>query len=217
MTTGTECIVFTSTPEDNHGKAQLNSRYGNEGVYAINLQLLNRTLEECVAAFGTSNVLLAVTGWHTRFSDASKRFKVRLVKQQAGCLGHRMHSALHAALTYRERALLVAVDCPTLTASKLLRAAKTLDGTRMVFVPTEDGGYVLVGATLLSREVFQGMHTGSADSMERARKSLEAIGWQYDKHWVELPREWRIRNPSDAERASKLGALALPMKLAGQR
>lgn len=217
MTAGTECIVFTSTPEDNHGKAQLNTRYGNDGAYAIQVQLLNRTLEECIAAFGRDNVQLAVTGWHSIFSYASKRFGVRMVKQQAGYLGYRMHSALRAAMSYRERALLVGTDCPTLTASKLLRAAKALDQTRMVFTPTEDGGYVLVGATLLAREVFQGTHTSSTNTMEYARESLKAIGWQRDKHWVELPTEWRIGNPEDAERAGKLGTLVLPIVLAARR
>lgn len=213
MTTVTECIVFAGTPEDNHVKNQLNAQYGDDGAYAIQVQLLNRTLEECVAAFGERNVVLSATEFHSTFFHASKRYGVRLVKQKSGYLGYRMHSALRAALSYRERALLVGVDCSTLTAAKLLRAAKALDRARMVFTPTEDGGYIVVGATTLSREVFQGIHTSSTDSMELARESLTSIGWERDKHWVELPSEWRIDSPESARRASKLGTLILPMEL----
>lgn len=196
-------------------KTRLIPKFGAEGACAIHMQLTNRTLEECVAAFGADKVLLAVTDWHDALTQMRNRFGIRMVRQQSGHLGRRMHAALHSALTYRERAVLVGTDCPTLTASKLLRAAEALDRTRMVFTPSEDGGYVLVGASLLAREAFRGIPWSTEEVMVRTRERLVELGWRQGQHWLELPTEWDIDFPADAVRASKLGLLALPPSAVG--
>jgi hypothetical protein len=80
----------------------------------------------------------------------------------------------------------------------------------MVFTPAEDGGYVLVGASFLAREAFRGVPWGSEEVMSRTRENLAELGWRKGQDWVELPTEWDVDLPRDAERAINLGLLALP-------
>lgn len=210
MAIDTECIVFAESQQPGRCKKNLIARYGSEGACAVHLQLTIRTIEECLAAFAPQRVLLAVNDFHETLTHFSRRHGIRMVRQHPGGPGQRRHFALHSALTYRQSAILVGTDCPTLTASKLKKAASALERTRMVFTPTEDGSYILVGASLLAREAFQGIPWDTDLVMETTRQNLERLGWIRSQSWTEFPTEWTVDSQADAERASKLGLLALP-------
>lgn len=213
MAIDTECIVFASSPVPGRCKTNLIAHYGPDGACAVHLQLTIRTIEECIAAFAPQRVLLVVNDFHETLRHLSRRHGIRMVRQHPGTPGQRRHFALHSALSYCESAILVGTDCPTLTASKLKRAASTLERSRMAFTPAEDGSYILVGASLLAREAFEGIPWETDSVMEKTRQNLESLGWVRGQNWTELPTEWRINSQADAERASKLGLLALPPRV----
>jgi glycosyltransferase A (GT-A) superfamily protein (DUF2064 family) len=70
-----------------------------------------------------------------------------------------------------------------------------------VFVPAEDGGYVLVGAQHISRAAFDGIPWGSATVMQRSRDKLMELGWS----WSECPTLWDIDRPGDLDRLQQSG------------
>jgi glycosyltransferase A (GT-A) superfamily protein (DUF2064 family) len=105
--------------------------------------------------------------------------------------------------------LLIGSDCAVLTPGLLRRAAAALADHDMVFVPAEDGGYVLVGARAGARlaPAFTGIAWSTARVMAQTREALAAaaIGM------AELEPLWDIDEPADWQRAVAAGLVsALP-------
>lgn len=89
----------------------------------------------------------------------------RVWPQKDGDLGGRMADALAAVLEGEEdgRALLMGSDLPLLTPSHLEEALAALDTADVVFGPSEDGGYFLVGMKQPQPRLFEpGLWGGSA-------------------------------------------------------
>jgi glycosyltransferase A (GT-A) superfamily protein (DUF2064 family) len=120
-----------------------------------------------------------------------------------------MHSAMSQALARYPRVLLAGTDCPPLDAEALRAAAASLaPGTDLVFVPAEDGGYVLIGARRVTPAAFDGIDWGNAGVMQQTRDRLQALGW----NWRERPVLWDVDRPADLDRLRESGfaMVALP-------
>ncbi len=117
--------------------------------------------------------------------------------QGPGDLGDRMQRALQHALANGDFAVLIGSDCPVLSAADLQCAARALHkGTDIVFVPAEDGGYVLIAASKCSHRLFDGIAWGSETVMQETRHRLQELGWS----WQELPQRWDVDRPQDYDR-----------------
>ena len=108
-----------------------------------------------------------------------------------------MAAALRDALRGHRRALLLGCDCPGIDGPVLGEAFAALESHDMVFVPTEDGGYALVGARLDAPAVFQDVSWGSPSVMAQTRARLRAQALR----WHELPTLWDVDEPRDWLRA----------------
>ncbi len=76
------------------------------------------------------------------------------------------------------------------------------DGTveDAVFIPAEDGGYVLVGLRRPQPRLFEGIDWGSERVMAQTRERLSELGLR----WVELPTLWDVDRPGDLLRLATL-------------
>jgi glycosyltransferase A (GT-A) superfamily protein (DUF2064 family) len=90
-----------------------------------------------------------------------------------------------------------------MTTADLAQAAAALDDARMVFIPAEDGGYVLVGARRggLETGCFEDVAWGSAEVMAQTRQRLANRGWSAGQDWREMPALWDVDTPEDFKRA----------------
>ena len=156
------------------------------------------------SASGTAPAPLhpALTRWAAR-SGAT------LHPQQGNDLGARMQAALRSALDRGRPALLIGTDCPALDAAHLAAAADALRDHDAVFVPAEDGGYVLVG---LARAVdaFEGIAWSAAGVMAATHARLAAAG----ASWRELPPLWDVDRPEDLRRLAALDPSFAPFTTA---
>jgi len=76
------------------------------------------------------------------------RDRYRYHEQGSGNLGDRMAQALTRAWADGiDRAVIIGIDCPSLTADNLSQAFAALDRADLVLGPAEDGGYYLIGMT----------------------------------------------------------------------
>ncbi len=82
--------------------------------------------------------------------------------------------AVFDQLCAKNPVLLIGTDGPALTCEHLQMAATALrEGNDAVFLPAEDGGYVLVGLRRAEARLFTGMPWGSADVMAETRRGLQ--------------------------------------------
>ena len=100
---------------------------------------------------------------------------------------------------------MIGTDCPALTAGELRAAAKALQaGNDAVFVPAEDGGYVLIGLRHPIASLFYGIPWGTDQVMDHTRARLRSAGLR----WQELAPLWDVDRPEDLDRLRASGLMA---------
>ena len=193
-------IVFAKVPRAGEVKTRLAAVLGAEGALAAYRQLLEHTLAQTAAVPGVAREL-CVAGHDVdgECEVLARQYGFELSVQSGDDLGDRMMNALRPGLGRGERVVLIGSDCPVLRAVDLADALDALKGTdhaEAVFAPTEDGGYVLVGAVGAMPPVFESMHWSHAQVMAQTRKRLDAAGIRYRM----LRTLWDVDELADWER-----------------
>ena len=105
------------------------------------------------------------------------------------------------------RPVLVGTDCPSITAEALAAAFDAIDpapgsasapasASDLVLLPTEDGGYALVGASRIDRSLFDAMPWSTEAVYAQTCVRADRLGWQLHA----LPTGWDVDRPEDIER-----------------
>ena len=203
-------LIFAKDPVAGEVKTRLAATLGAEGAATLHRKLAERTLALAIEARKTGvveRVVLCCSPDATRsaFVEWRTRYGVELTAQLGDDLGARMRAAFDEALARGAPALLIGTDCPALDVGCLGQAAAALARHDAVFVPAEDGGYVLIG---LARplDAFGGIAWGTADVMATTRAKLMAAR----ATWRELPALWDIDCPQDVVRWERFAAAAAP-------
>jgi glycosyltransferase A (GT-A) superfamily protein (DUF2064 family) len=110
-----------------------------------------------------------------------------------------LHAFDHALNVYRY-VIIIGTDCPSLSKHHLEQAVLALkEGNQAVLIPAEDGGYVLLGLTLVNYHLFEGIHWGRSDVAQITRQRLTSLNWK----WRELDRLWDIDRVEDLLRLKR--------------
>lgn len=167
-------------------------------------RLLRRTLETALAARqGPVSLWCTPSCTHPVFAACREQWGLALFEQRGDDLGARM---LHAFSTLCQDGpvLLVGTDCPALTADTFAVAAAALhEGNDAVFLPAEDGGYVLIGLHRADPLLFSGLPWGTERVMTATRQRLSQLGWR----WSEPQTLWDVDRPEDLDRLRASGLL----------
>ena len=196
--------IFTRAPVAGASKTRLIPLLGAEGAADAQRAMTWHALEMASALpDATVSLWCAGDAAHPFLLSCSRHFKVECLPQCDGDLGMRMADCLQRLLADHEQVLLTGSDCPAMTTAGLAAAAAALDHAPMVFIPAEDGGYVLIGARRggLEAGCFAEMAWGSAEVMAQTRRQLANRGWQAGRDWLELPALWDVDTPDDFQRA----------------
>ena len=199
--------IFTRAPVAGISKTRLIPLLGAEGAAHAQRRMTWHALAVATALpDATVSLWCAGDPAHPFLQLCGAHFHVECVPQCDGDLGLRMADCLQRALARHEQALLIGSDCPAMTTAHLAQAAATLEAARMVFIPAEDGGYVLVGARRggLETGCFQDVAWGSGQVMAQTRHQLAARGWRMGHDWREMPALWDVDTPDDYRRAQTI-------------
>lgn len=180
---GCTVIVMAKAPEPGYAKTRLVPALGPAGAARLAARFLEHTLAQALAAhLGPVRLACAPSARHPAFARWQGHAGLALEDQAPGDLGQRMAHAFDSALLGSERALLIGTDAPALDAARLAAAAEALVSERPVFVPTFDGGYVLVGLTRGMRSLwpalFEAMPWSTREVMPTTRTRLAALGME---------------------------------------
>jgi len=198
-------VVFAKAPRPGTVKTRLTPLLGKEGAAALHARLVERTLATaCAAAIGSVDLFCAPDIDDAFLRSCAARYRVRLENQSAGDLGARMLHAVESTLENVPYAIVVGTDCPVLTAEHFREARRKLAAGRdAVIVPTEDGGYALIGLKRCERNIFNGVSWGTSSVIAETRQRLVATGWQ----WEELEELWDVDRPEDYQRLVASGVM----------
>lgn len=188
--------VFARAPVAGAAKTRLIPALGAQGAARLHRQLVLQTLKTAFAAKLGPVTLWAAPDISHHFFRALMKHGVACQSQSVGDLGERMQHALSS--TRPMPTLLIGSDCAPLRAAHLVAAADVLTaGHDAVFLPAEDGGYVLIGLNAeASTTLFENIPWGSSEVMQLTRLRLAQLGYS----WQEPATLWDIDHPADLER-----------------
>ena len=193
MVAQTAMLVFSKAPVPGQAKRRLIPALGASGAAQLQRRMTEKTVGTA-AAFGGVQLWCSPAPHHSLFRRLQRAYGVVLRHQRGSDLGERMSNAFGEALREARAALLVGSDCPFLEPEDLRIASERLaEGCEAVFIPSLDGGYVLVGLAKPAPDIFQDVPWGSSEVMDVTRRRLRAMGWA----WSELPPKRDIDRPED--------------------
>ncbi len=192
-----EIAILAKAPIPGTTKTRLIPALGANDAAALQQRLVLRTVATALEArIGIVTIWCSPSTRHCLFQDIASKHPVQLREQCDGDLGDRMHATFVAA-SAAIPTLLVGVDCPALTPEHLRDCAGRLrSGDDAVFLPAEDGGYVLVGLRRHQRRLFEGIEWGGPMVMASTRQRLLELGLR----WSEPETLWDLDRPDDLRR-----------------
>lgn len=191
----TAIVVFAKAPVAGLAKTRLVPALGEIGAAALAERMLRHALAQAIAAdIGPVELCTTPDAPHPVLCALAAASGADLAAQGLGDLGARMERALARQLRRWPRVLLIGTDAPGLGARQLRQAASALDDHAAVFVPTLDGGYVLVGQRRPGDlRYLSGMTWSHPHVMDETRRRLADAGLR----WAELSPVVDIDEPAD--------------------
>jgi len=194
-----DIAIFAKAPVPGYAKTRLIPALGADGAAALHATMIRRTVETACAA-----ELTRVTLWcapdpsHAVFREMAHKHGVALRRQFPGSLGARMLAAFRCQPA-RRPLLLIGTDGPALRPDHLRACALSLHhGDDASFLPTEDGGYLLVGLRRAVPQLFVDIAWSTPSVMPQTRRRLRRAGLR----WTEPDTLWDVDTPHDLKRLS---------------
>ena len=175
---GEAVIVFTRAPFDDSCKTRFAPDFDTAQRCTLSQAMLFDGLENALAAGRPVLVCSTPESLEGRMREIVGD-SCMLYAQEGDGLGERMDSALkHAFSLGYGPCVLVGTDVPELEPDVIERAFEVLLTHDVVFVPTFDGGYCLVGMKAPTPAAFPEMEYGSASVLQQTLASLDRAGVQ---------------------------------------
>ncbi len=171
----TALIIFVKNPVEGKVKTRLAKSIGDEKAVVIYKQLLQHTYI-ITKEMGIDKYVYY--GDYVNNNDIwDENYKKAL--QQGADLGQRMENAFKEVLSVGyNKVLIIGSDCAQLTTDIINTAIEKLDESDIVFGPSLDGGYYLLGMKKITSQLFNGIEWSTNTVFS---KSLEIAGNQHLK------------------------------------
>ena len=195
-------ILFARALQAGRVKTRLIPQFGEQGALKLYRFLLTRTI--AAACRFPGRVELWLDQPDTELKNLAERNGWSCHQQQGDDLGEKMALALNMGLSQADRVLLIGSDCAVLGQEYFEQALTALETAPVVFGPSEDGGYVLIGSSrqnLWQRQRFQGVRFGGEHAL------ADSVVCFPGERVARLPTLWDVDTHDDVIRAQRCGVL----------
>ncbi|WP_297797034.1 TIGR04282 family arsenosugar biosynthesis glycosyltransferase [uncultured Marinobacter sp.] len=194
-------MQFSKWPEEGRVKTRLMPALGASGALAAHVRLSLAVLDNLIASG------FPVQFWWDRALDQApdaaapvlSRLDVAQITtgiQQGENLGQRMEAALAGVLEDHGKALVVGSDCPSVDPDYVRQAVAELDTSDVVLGPSNDGGYVMIGARRVVAGMLDGVNWGTGSVLDQTCTTMAGLGLSVRL----LPPRWDVDEPEDWQR-----------------
>ena len=190
--------ILAKAPVPGLAKTRLIPTIGAHAAAALQERLTERAVATALAAdVGPVTIWCAPDGTHDTFLKLVARSRITLRRQPEGDIGARMLAATAAG---RGPTVVIGTDCPALTEVHLRGAANALrNGTDVILIPAEDGGYVLIGTRSAQPPLFAGIAWGTKTVLAETRARII----QQRLILTEQPPLWDVDTENDLARLER--------------
>jgi hypothetical protein len=199
--TGTLLIQFAKWPEPGRVKTRLAAKLGDEGALDAHIRLTRTVMHS-----------LSVTGHEVAFwwdqpqrpanakidglEDDLISLGFMIGNQFGDDLGERMHNALAVGLQSHQQTIIVGSDCPSVDPPYIKQAIEALNQVDVVLGPSDDGGFVLIGARRVADRMLADVSWGTSEALEQTAARLTTAGLTLQL----LEPRWDVDEPEDWQR-----------------
>jgi len=181
-----QLILFTRFPEPGRVKTRLIPALGKTGAAELHRQLTEHCLKQIspVLTGSDKNLTIFYTGGSSKLMQTWTP-NIPLIKQQGDSLGQRMAAAFIRIQTkHKQRIILFGADCPDLDEKTITQALELLKNHDLVFGPTFDGGFYLIGInaryqTSNLRELLTDVPWGTDEVLQKTIAHADVLGSSY--------------------------------------
>jgi uncharacterized protein len=190
--------ILAKAPIPGFAKTRLIPAIGAHAAAILQERLTERAVATALAAnVGPVTLWCSPDATHTTFLKLVARLRITLRPQPEGDLGSRM---LAATVASAGPVLVLGTDCPALTEVHLRSAANAFrDGTDVILIPADDGGYVLIGTRSAQPALFAGIAWGTQAVLAETRARVIA----HRLVLTERPPLWDVDTESDLARLER--------------
>ncbi|MCM0612558.1 TIGR04282 family arsenosugar biosynthesis glycosyltransferase [Marinobacter sediminum] len=201
----TVLMQFAKWPEEGRVKTRLMPALGASGALDAHVTLTLAVLDNlCASGY-------PVQFWWDRELDRTPEEARSIVLnlesagleqkvQKGATLGDRMLAALGESLESHSRAVVIGSDCPSVDPEYVRQAVARLADFDVILGPSDDGGYVLIGASKVVPGMLDDIHWGTGRVMEQTCERLEKLGLRVSL----LEPRWDVDEPEDWARFQRL-------------
>ncbi|MEQ9091041.1 MAG: TIGR04282 family arsenosugar biosynthesis glycosyltransferase [Balneola sp.] len=167
-------VVFVKNAVPGKVKTRLAKTVGDKEALKVYLRLLEITKREVLKVDANKEVWYA---WDIGKDDIWEEEIFSKKIQIDGDLGEKMKNAFEDSFKNGcNKMVLIGSDCPTLTSKIMGEAFAKLDDNDVVFGPSEDGGYYLIGMSSYKPEVLEGIDWSTERVMEQTELKAQENG-----------------------------------------
>ena len=194
----TVILLFAKAPVEGKVNTRLIADIGVQAATQLQHELIHQRLLMLMQAnLCAVSLMCAPDAQDNHFVHCKEQYPVTLLQQSGADLGKRMLNGIKQALQQYKYCIVIGTDAPALDEVLISQAIESLKaGSEVVFVPAEDGGYVLVGLQKPYEFLFQGIRWGSAEVMQQSRRKLKKNSISFN----ELATCWDIDRLEDYQR-----------------
>ncbi len=180
--------VFAKAPIPGTVKTRLIPPLTPAQAARLHAAFVEDTLEKVAALDLARYLAYAPRPRHQFLLACARRHRARTIAQGHGDLGARMRRVAARLLDRYPKVLIIGTDSPTMPIAFIEEARRRLDHADLVFGPSEDGGYYLLGQRRLCPDIFQDIAWGGPDvlaatlgKIPRARVALLPPWYDIDR------------------------------------
>lgn len=206
---GALLIQFAKAPVSGQVKTRMIPHLDAQQASELHNELLHWTAQTlCEDKLGPVELWLAGDA-SSEFTESIKLLDYDSHRTQWGDdLGERMANAIADGLDRYAKVILVGSDCPSIDRGYLQSAIEALDSHEVVIGPAGDGGYVLIGASIVCEEIFCGLDWGQStvfretvEILMRTEMSWQTLGVLPDIDRPEDLPAWYLLKQGDGAKA----------------
>lgn len=191
--------VFARAPMSGEVKTRLASEIGESAAYQAHLELVKHTLWRLrpVTRSGMfAELWIAGTAGMVKCREWAAILDGRLRQQHGADIGAAMWNCLYTHVNLGRHAIVVGGDVVSITAEQVLEGRDRLMDVDMVISPAQDGGYGMIGLSILAPDLFRDIPWGTADVFERTMQKAAKLGLSTHV----MPTVWDVDNAADYAR-----------------
>lgn len=187
-------VVFAKAPEPGRVKTRLIPPLTPRRAVRLSAALLRDTLNRVTTLPFTHYLACAPTVDDPFLMACARRYGAHPITQGSGNLGTRMQRVVRTLLGRHSSVLVIGTDSPTMPLDYVERARASLKTVDVVFGPSEDGGYYLVGQRCFDPRLYDGIPWGSGAVLETTLAKLDRSRVALLPPWYDVDR------PADLDR-----------------